>query len=87
MIADTDAIALMEKNNQNFQYPVSWGIDIQTEHERYLAETIFNKPVFVTDYPKDIKAFYMKQNLDGKTVKMRKRGKTPPWQIRRVSYG
>ena len=68
-ISYTDAIALMEKNNANFQYPVSWGIDIQTEHERYMAETVFNKPVFITDYPKDIKAFYMKQNLDGKTVR------------------
>ena len=68
-ISYTDAIALMEKNNANFQYPVSWGIDIQTEHERYMAETVFNKPVFITDYPKDIKAFYMKQNPDGKTVR------------------
>ena len=68
-ISYTDAIAIMEKNNANFQYPVSWGIDIQTEHERYMAETVFNKPVFITDYPKDIKAFYMKQNPDGKTVR------------------
>lgn len=68
-ISYTDAITLMEKNNANFQFPVSWGIDIQTEHERYMAETVFNKPVFITDYPKDIKAFYMKQNPDGKTVR------------------
>ena len=68
-ISYTDAINIMEKNNQNFQFPVSWGIDIQTEHERYMAETVFNKPVFITDYPKDIKAFYMKQNDDGKTVR------------------
>lgn len=68
-ISYTDAIAMMEKNNANFQYPVSWGIDIQTEHERYMAEIVFNKPVFITDYPKDIKAFYMKQNPDGKTVR------------------
>ena len=65
----TEAISIMEKNNANFQYPVSWGIDIQTEHERYMAETVYNKPVFITDYPKDIKAFYMKQNPDGKTVR------------------
>lgn len=68
-ISYTDAIAMMEKNNANFQYTVSWGIDIQTEHERYMAEIVFNKPVFITDYPKDIKAFYMKQNPDGKTVR------------------
>lgn len=65
----TDAIKIMEKNNANFQYPVKWGIDIQTEHERYMAETVYGKPVFITNYPKDIKAFYMKQNDDGKTVK------------------
>ena len=63
-----DAIKELEKNNDNFEYPVSWGVDIQTEHERYLSEKVFGKPVFVTDYPKDIKAFYMKQNDDGKTV-------------------
>ena len=68
-ISYTDAIKIMEKNNASFQYPVSWGIDIQTEHERYMAETVFNKPVFITDYPKEIKAFYMKQNPDGKTVR------------------
>lgn len=67
-ITYTDAIAELEKHNDEFEYKVSWGIDLQTEHERYLAEKIFKKPVFVTDYPKDIKAFYMKQNPDGKTV-------------------
>ena len=67
-ITYTDAIKELEKNNDNFEYPVHWGSDIQTEHERYLSEVIFKKPVFVTDYPKEIKAFYMKQNDDGKTV-------------------
>ena len=64
----TDAIAILEKNNDNFDYKVSWGCDLQTEHERYLTEQVFKKPVFVTDYPKEIKAFYMKLNEDGKTV-------------------
>ena len=64
----TDAIAILEKNNDNFDYKVSWGCDLQTEHERYLTEQVFKKPVFVTDYPKDIKAFYMKLNEDNKTV-------------------
>lgn len=64
----TEAVELLSKSGENFKYPVSWGIDLQTEHERYLAEKIFNKPVFLTDYPKDIKAFYMRQNDDGKTV-------------------
>ena len=67
-ISYTDAIKELEKNNDKFEYPVTWGTDIQTEHERYLSEVVFGKPVFVTDYPKDIKAFYMKQNDDGKTV-------------------
>ena len=67
-ITYTDAVALLEKHNDQFEYPVSWGCDLQTEHERYLTEVIFQKPVFVTDYPKDIKAFYMKLNPDGKTV-------------------
>ncbi len=67
-ITYTDAIKELEKNNDNFEYPVHWGTDIQTEHERYLSEKIFGRPVFVTDYPKEIKAFYMKQNPDGKTV-------------------
>ncbi len=64
----TEAVKLLEKNNDNFEYKVSWGIDLQTEHEKYLTEQIFKKPVFVTDYPKDIKAFYMRQNDDQKTV-------------------
>lgn len=67
-ITYTDAIKELEKNNDNFEYKVSWGVDIQTEHERYLSEEVFKRPVFVTDYPKEIKAFYMKQNDDGKTV-------------------
>lgn len=67
-ITYTDAIKELEKVNDKFEYKVHWGSDIQTEHERYLSEVIFGKPVFVTDYPKDIKAFYMKQNPDGKTV-------------------
>lgn len=67
-ITYTKAIEILEKNKEKFEYPVYWGVDIATEHERYLAEEIFKKPVFVTDYPKEIKAFYMKQNEDGKTV-------------------
>lgn len=67
-ISYTDSIKELEKHNDEFEYKVSWGVDLQTEHERYLCENIFKKPVFVTDYPKDIKAFYMKQNPDGKTV-------------------
>ncbi len=64
----TEAIKLLEQSGQKFQYPVKWGCDLQTEHERYLTEEIFKKPVFVTDYPKEIKAFYMRLNDDGKTV-------------------
>ena len=64
----TEAIELLKKNNANFDYPVEWGSDLQTEHERYLTEEIFKRPVFVTDYPKEIKAFYMRLNDDGKTV-------------------
>jgi asparaginyl-tRNA synthetase len=64
----TEAIDLLTKNNDKFEYKVTWGCDLQTEHERYLTEEIFKKPVFVTDYPKDIKAFYMKMNEDNKTV-------------------
>ena len=67
-ISYTDAVKELEKHNDEFEFPVSWGIDLQTEHERYLSEKIFKKPVFVTDYPAEIKAFYMKQNTDGKTV-------------------
>ena len=64
----TDAIAILEKHNDEFEYKVSWGCDLQTEHERYLTEKEFKRPVFVTDYPKEIKAFYMKMNEDNKTV-------------------
>jgi len=64
----TEAIEILKKNNDNFDYPVHWGSDLQTEHERYLTEEIFKRPVFVTDYPKEIKAFYMRLNDDGKTV-------------------
>ncbi len=64
----TEAVEILEKNNENFEYKVSWGADLQTEHERYLTEEVFKRPVFVTDYPKEIKAFYMKLNPDGKTV-------------------
>ena len=64
----TEAIEILSKNNDKFDYKVSWGCDLQTEHERFLTEEVFKRPVFVTDYPKDIKAFYMKLNEDGKTV-------------------
>ena len=64
----TEAIEILEKNNDSFEYKVSWGVDLQTEHERYLTEEVFKRPVFVTDYPKEIKAFYMKMNEDGRTV-------------------
>ena len=64
----TEAVKLLQESGKEFEYPVEWGIDLQTEHERYLTEQIFKKPVFVTDYPKDIKAFYMRLNEDGKTV-------------------
>lgn len=64
----TEAVKLLEESGKEFTYPISWGVDLQTEHERYLTEEIFKKPVFVTDYPKEIKAFYMRQNPDGKTV-------------------
>ncbi len=64
----TEAVEILEKNNDKFDFKVSWGCDLQTEHERYLTETVFKRPVFVTDYPKEIKAFYMKLNPDGKTV-------------------
>jgi len=68
-VAYTEAIELLKKSGQKFDYQPEWGIDLQTEHERYLSEKVFNGPVFVTDYPKDIKAFYMKLNDDGKTVR------------------
>ncbi len=64
----TEAIRLLKESGQKFQYPVEWGCDLQTEHERYISETVFKKAVFVTNYPKEIKSFYMKQNEDGKTV-------------------
>ena len=67
-ITYTEAVELLKAHNDKFDFPVSWGCDLQTEHERYLTEQVFKKPVFVTDYPKDIKAFYMKLNPDGKTV-------------------
>ncbi len=65
----TKAIELLLESGQKFEYPVEWGCDLQTEHERYITEQIFNAPVFVTDYPKEIKAFYMRMNEDGKTVR------------------
>ena len=67
-ISYTDAVKILEEHNDRFDYPVHWGSDLQTEHERFLTEEVFQRPVFVTDYPKDIKAFYMKLNPDGKTV-------------------
>lgn len=67
-ISYTDAIKVLEKVAHQFQYPVYWGCDLQTEHERYLSEKYFSKPVFVTDYPKDIKAFYMRLNDDEKQL-------------------
>ena len=67
-VSYTEAVELLKKNNDKFDYKVEWGCDLQTEHERYLTEQIFKKPVFVTDYPKEIKAFYMRLNDDGKTV-------------------
>ena len=67
-VSYTDAVAMLSEHNDEFEYKVSWGCDLQTEHERYLTEKIFKKPVFVTDYPKEIKAFYMRLNDDGKTV-------------------
>ncbi|MDQ5983236.1 MAG: Asparagine--tRNA ligase [Eubacteriales bacterium SKADARSKE-1] len=68
VVTYTDAIEILEKNNENFEYKVSWGIDLQTEHERYLTEQIYKKPLFVINYPKEIKSFYMRENEDGKTV-------------------
>ena len=67
-VSYTEAVKLLEESGQKFDYPVKWGIDLQTEHERFLTEQIFKRPVFVTDYPREIKAFYMRQNDDGKTV-------------------
>ncbi len=65
----TQAIDILQASGRKFEFPVSWGVDLQAEHERYLVEQHFKKPVILTDYPKDIKAFYMKQNDDGKTVR------------------
>ncbi len=67
-ITYTEAVSLLKKSGVKFEYPVEWGIDLQTEHERYITEQVFKKPVFVTDYPKDIKAFYMRLNDDKQTV-------------------
>ena len=64
----TEAVEILKKADKDFQFPVEWGIDLQTEHERYLTEEVFKKPIFVIDYPKEIKAFYMRLNDDGKTV-------------------
>ena len=67
-VSYTEAVEILQKSGRKFDYPVQWGIDLQTEHERYLTEEVYQKPIFVTDYPKDIKAFYMRLNDDGKTV-------------------
>ena len=67
-VSYTEAIKLLQESGEKFEYPVQWGIDLQTEHERYLTEKIFKRPVFVMDYPKEIKAFYRRMNDDGKTV-------------------
>ena len=67
-VSYTEAVEILKKHNDKFDYKVDWGCDLQTEHERYLTEQVFKKPVFVTDYPKEIKAFYMRLNDDGKTV-------------------
>ncbi len=67
-ITYTEAVEILKKSGKEFQYPVEWGVDLQTEHERFLTEEVFKKPLFVTDYPKEIKAFYMRLNDDGKTV-------------------
>ena len=64
----TDAVEQLITSGASFQYPVEWGLELQTEHERYLTEQVYGRPVFVTDYPKDVKAFYMRLNDDGKTV-------------------
>ena len=67
-ISYTEAVKILQESGQEFKYPVAWGDDLQTEHERYLTEQVYKKPVFVTDYPAAIKAFYMRLNDDGKTV-------------------
>ncbi len=68
VVTYTDAVKILEENNDKFEYKVSWGIDLQTEHEKYLTEQVYQRPVFVIDYPKEIKSFYMRENEDGKTV-------------------
>ena len=67
-ITYTEAVDVLQKSSKKFEYPVQWGHDLQTEHERYLTEEVYKKPVFVVDYPKEIKAFYMRLNDDNKTV-------------------
>ena len=67
-ITYTQAVEILQKSGKKFEYPVEWGLELQTEHERYLTEEVYKKPIFVTDYPKDCKAFYMRLNDDGKTV-------------------
>ena len=67
-VSYTDAVEILKQHNDRFQYKVDWGTDLQTEHERFLTEEIYKKPVFVTDYPKEIKSFYMRVNEDGRTV-------------------
>ena len=67
-ITYTEAVDILKRSGRSFKYPVEWGVDLQTEHERYITEEVYRKPVFVTDYPKNIKAFYMRLNDDGKTV-------------------
>ncbi len=64
----SDAVKILAQHNDQFEYKISWGVDLQTEHERFLTEQVYGRPVFVTDYPKEIKAFYMKANDDGRTV-------------------
>ena len=68
MVTYTDAVKILEEHNDQFEYKVSWCIDLQTEHEKYLTEQVYQRPVFVIDYPKAIKSFYMRENEDGKTV-------------------
>jgi asparaginyl-tRNA synthetase len=65
----TEAVSILEKSGEHFEFPVAWGCDLQSEHERYITEKVYKKPVIITDYPKEIKAFYMKLNDDGKTVR------------------
>ena len=67
-VSYTEAVDILQKSGEKFEFPVEWGIDLQSEHERYLTEKVFKKPIFVTDYPVAIKAFYMRLNDDGKTV-------------------